>query len=576
MELQVALYFVIGIVVIVGAGVFGKKLGIATPLVLIIAGAALSFIPDAPEGVPGELVLLVLLPPILYASAITVPAIDLRRNAPSIGVLSVFLVIATTFITGLLLFTVFPQLSLAGAIAVGAVVSPTDAVAATAIAKRFGLPPRLVTILEGESLVNDATALVLLRSAIAATAATVTFWDALGDFAFAVLVAIAVGLVVGFVTVWVRSRVNDPLLDTAISFAVPFLAFLPAEQLGASGVIAVVTVGLYSGYHAPRHFTPQARATERTNWRSVQFLLENGVFLLMGLELTNIVGKVRQDDLSVPTAIGLGLLLTLVLIATRYLFVGPLVLILRAQERRAARRHVRFQEFVDKMPTIEEKSQRVTKRLGRVRQAIERRSNDLRELQAEGLDWRGGVILGWSGMRGVVTLAAAQSLPDDIPYRDQLVLIAFTVAATTLLLQGGTLPTMIRLLKVQGSDASADRRELASLLEELNDAGQEVLEAPEDSNGEPIDPSVVEQVRRDTGLGSRVMREQAEADGDPELLSKSPQTRYRMLRYEVLRAEREALLLARSTGRYPSRILLRAQSMLDIEETRLGQFDEPS
>lgn len=574
MELQLGLFLVIGLVTIVAAGVFGKKLGIATPLVLIVVGAIFSFIPGAPVNVPAELILLGLLPPILYSSAIALPVVDFRRNFASIGALSVLLVVATTFVTGILLWAVFPALSLPAAFAVGAVISPTDAVAATAVAKRFGLPPRLVTILEGEGLVNDATALVLLRSAIAATAATITFWDAVGDFAFAVLVAIAFGLVVGFVTVWVRSRLRDPLLDTAISFAVPFLAFIPAEVVGASGVIAVVAAGLYSGHHGARRFSPQVRATERTNWRTIQFLLENGVFLLMGLELSYVLGTVEEDDLSVMQAVLLGLLITLVLIVIRFVFVGPLLVVLRSQERRAARVQERYRAMLDRVPDVETLSKRVAKRVENAHKNLQRRDNDLRSLQAQGLGWRGGVILGWSGMRGVVTLAAAQSLPDTTPYRAQLILIAFTVAIATVLLQGGTLPWLIRLTGVQGTNETADRRELASLLDELNEAGLEVLESPVAEDGEPIDPDVVERVRHDTLLGAQATWERVDSEGDAERIANSPQRRYRELRRAVLRAEREALLEARSAGSYPSRILQRAQAMLDLEEARLEQFED--
>jgi NhaP-type Na+/H+ or K+/H+ antiporter len=574
MELQLGLFLVIGLVTIVAAGVFSKKLGIATPLVLIVIGAIFSFIPGAPVNVPGELILLGLLPPILYSSAIALPVVDFRRNFASIGALSVLLVVATTFVTGILLWAVFPALSLPAAIAVGAVISPTDAVAATAVAKRFGLPPRLVTILEGEGLVNDATALVLLRSAIAATAATVTFWGTVGDFAFAVAVAIACGLVVGFVTVWVRSRLRDPLLDTAISFAVPFLAFIPAEVVGASGVIAVVAAGLYSGHHGARRFSPQVRATERTNWRTIQFLLENGVFLLMGLELSYVLGTVEEDDLSVMQAVLLGLLVTLVLIVIRFVFVAPLLVVLRRQERRAARVQERYRAMLDRVPDIETLSKRVARRVENAHKNLQRRDNDLRSLQAQGLGWRGGVILGWSGMRGVVTLAAAQSLPDGTPYRAQLILIAFTVAITTLLLQGGTLPWLIRLTGIQGTNETADRRELASLLDELNEAGLEVLESPVADDGELIDPDVVERVRHDTLLGAQATWERVDSEGDAERIANSPQRRYRELRRAVLWAEREALLEARSAGSYSSRILQRAQAMLDLEEARLEQFDD--
>src|SRR6187431_3396053 len=174
MELmEIALFGVIALITIVGAGYFSKRLGIAAPLILILIGIGFSYIPGAPTTVPHEIILFGLLPPILYAAAIQVPVVDFRRNLSSITVLSVLLVLVTAFVTGWILFTIFPALSLAGGIAIGAVISPTDAVAATALGKKFGLPARLVTILEGESLVNDATALVLLRSAIAATAASV-------------------------------------------------------------------------------------------------------------------------------------------------------------------------------------------------------------------------------------------------------------------------------------------------------------------------------------------------------------------------------------------------------------------
>ena len=195
------------------AGAFSKKLGVAAPLILIVVGVGFSFIPGAPVVVPHEVILLGLLPPILYSAALTVPVIDFRRNLTSISLLSVALVIVTAGITGFILYLLFPQLSLAAGIAIGAVISPTDAVAATALGKRLGLPPRLVTILEGEGLVNDATALVLLRSAVAATAASVAFWDVVGDFVFAAAVALAIGLVVGWVTVLVRSRLRDSVLD---------------------------------------------------------------------------------------------------------------------------------------------------------------------------------------------------------------------------------------------------------------------------------------------------------------------------------------------------------------------------
>ena len=311
-----ALVAIGGIVAIVGAAALAPKLGIAAPLLLVVVGVGYSFIPGVPQiEIEPEWILAGVLPPLLYAAAINVPIVDFRRNFTAIAGLSVLLVIASAFLTGFVLFALLPDLDFAAALALGAVISPTDVVAATSIGKRLGLPPRLLTILEGEGLVNDATALVLLKAALAAVALAAqgiefNAWTAIWDFGFAVVVAIAIGLAVGIIAVWVRRKLNNPMLDTAISFAVPFIAFLPAEQLGASGVIAVVTVGLYSGHQSARQFSAQSRISERLNWRTVQFVIENGVFLLMGAQISGIIAGVHADDLSVDQAIYYGLLVT--------------------------------------------------------------------------------------------------------------------------------------------------------------------------------------------------------------------------------------------------------------------------
>ena len=582
--IRLLLLGVVALVTIVAAGAFSKKLGVAAPLILIVVGFGFSFIPGAPVHVPHEIILIGLLPPILYSAAINVPVVDFRRNLTSISALSVVLVVVTAGVTGYVLFLLFPNLSLAAGIAIGAVISPTDAVAATALGKKLGLPPRLIAILEGESLVNDATALVLLRSAVAATAGTFAFWDIVGDFAFAVLVAVAIGLVVGFVTVWVRSKLKDSMLDTAISFAVPFIAFLPAEFLHASGVLAVVVAGLYSGHHGAKRFSAQARISERLNWRTVQFVLENGVFLLMGVQISFLIEDTQRFDLSADKAVYIGFGMTLLVLIIRFAFLGPLVLLLRRRdavnERQARRWGVlvsRMRDRIEAAPELAE-NERVQRRSARIEKSHARRKADVNELRKEGLGWRGGVVLGWSGMRGVVTLAAAQSLPEGTPYRPQLVLIAFTVAVTTLLVQGGTLPWLIRITGIRGTDKAADRRELAALLDEIGEAGLHALENPEFElpDGEKIDQAVVERVRSDTLLAAESAWERADHGAGDAGLTHSPQRQYRALRREVLQAEREALLEAKSEGSYPSRILSRAQAMIDLEETRLEQMDNPS
>lgn len=575
-----ALVAIAGIVAIVAAAAWGPKLGVAAPLILVVLGVGYSLIPGVPPiEIEPDIILLGVLPPLLYAAAITVPIVDFRRNLSTISVLSVILVVASALATGFVLFVLLPDLNLAAAIALGAVISPTDVVAATSIAKRMGLPARLVSILEGEGLVNDATALVLLRTAIAATAATasgadIIAWNAIGQFFYAVLVAIAIGVAVGVAAVWVRKRLDNPMLDTAISFAVPFIAFIPAEELHGSGVISVVAAGLYSGHQSAKAFSAQSRISERFNWRTLQFVLENGVFLLMGAQIATIINDVREDELPVHQAVQLGLLMTAILIVIRYIFVWPLVFLMRRQAQRADERESMLARALLRVQGMAGRGDRFERRRAGFERRIDRRRNDLAQLQAEGLGWRGGIVLGWAGMRGVVTLAAAQSLPRSTPYYEQLVLIAFTVAIVTLLLQGGTLPWIIRWTGIRGSDRVADRRELAALLEEMSTAGVEVLDRDEVTiEGVEVDSAVVQRVREDTLLAAQSAWERAKHADQEDGLADSPHQQYRSLRREVLAAERTVLLDARSRGAYPSRILQRAQSLLDLEEARLQQID---
>ncbi|WP_291049015.1 sodium:proton antiporter [Herbiconiux sp.] len=532
---------VVCLIILVGVSALAPKLRLATPILLVVIGIGISLIPGVPPiHVPSEIILAGVLPPLLYSSAINLPLVDFRRNVGSIAVLSVLLVIVSALITGFLLYMILPDLNLAAAIALGAVISPTDAVAATSIGKRLGLPPRLVAVLEGESLVNDASALVLLRTAIAASAGAVAmsgFGGVAVDFGYSSVVAAAVGLVVGIVTVFFRAKLTDSVLTTAVSFVIPFIAYIPAEAIGASGVLAVVVAGLYTGHQGARYFSASTRISERLNWRTIQFLLENGVFLLMGLEIKDIVVDAVQQsdrgaaDLDAIGAVLLGLLAAAVLFVIRFLFVGPL---LAAQRLRAHRKDPE---------SIEAK---------------------------EATGWRGGLVLTWAGMRGVVTVAAAQSLPESTPYRSQLILIAFTVSIVTLIAQGGTLPWIIRLTKLRGVDEAADHAEFAQLVDELRSAGLQVLESPALSlpSGDVVDESVVDRVRSDADLRSESAWERAHS---AEAEGVAPHRQYRILRLEVLKAERVALLDARGRGVYASRILVRAQVMLDQEESRLQQ-----
>lgn len=564
---------VAGIATLVAVTLLARRIRVATPLVLVLVGVGVSFLPGVPPvEVPPELILAGVLPPLLYGAAVTVPLVDFRRNLRTIVSLSVVLVLVSAGGIGLLIYALFPDLSFAGALALGAVVSPPDAVAATSIARRLGLPPRLVTVLEGEGLVNDATALVLLRTSIAAVGATIDLWQAAGGFLLSAVGALAVGIAVGALTTEIRRRLDDPVLDTAISFAVPFVAFIPAEEVGASGVLAVVAAGIWSGHRSASTLSAQSRINERLNWRTALFVLENGVFLVMGLELRDILDEVHEADLGVGRAVLYGILTLTVLTLIRFAFLVPLLLGLRRHEQRAADRARRVGHWLERLRRARG-DDRPSRRERRAARILQRRRADIEALRSQGLGWRGGLVLGWAGMRGVVTLAAAQSLPSGTPYRAQLVLIAFTVAIASLLVNGGTLPAVIRLSGIRGSDEVEDERDLAELVSELADAGIRALDegARGLPDGQEVDPEVVERVRRDTALRAEWASERAEAMAADDDAPLTPRATYLLLRRHVLDAERQALLEARGSGTRPSRVLARAQRMLDHEEARLGR-----
>ncbi|GAA4526643.1 sodium:proton antiporter [Brachybacterium paraconglomeratum] len=560
---QLELVAVVGVLLIVASSYFAGKFGVATPIVLVLLGLGLSFLPGMPPIAPDPaLILAGVLPPLLYSAAVNMPVVDFRRDLRTIGALSVVLVLVSAFGTGALLWWIFPDLGIAAAIAVGAVISPPDAVAATTIGKRLGLPPRLLTILEGEGLVNDATALVLLRTAVAATAGAFSFWQAAGDFAYAVVIAVVIGGFVGVLAVRVRSRIDQPALTTAISFVVPFIAFLPAEALGASGVLAVVAAGLATGAGGVRRLSVQGRTAERLNWLTIQLLLENGVFLLMGLQLRTLVADVRSAGLSVTDSVWIGIAMVLALAVIRTVFVVPVVLAARRRRSGHLEKARRFEEILDQVSQDDRLPQHP--RRARIERWLQRHQADARFYAGNGLGLRGGAVIAWAGMRGVVTLAAVQSLPLDFPYRSQLVLLAFVVAVVTLVGQGGTLPLLIRVLGIRGTDEEQAQRELSLLLGELREASAvQVLDNPDlrRRGGEPFDSAVLEKFRR---LHSRTQEPQPAGVQEP-LKAQLPE-----LSQLLLEVQQDALNEARSIGAYDSHTIARAQRMLDAGTARRG------
>ncbi|GMA32849.1 cation:proton antiporter [Litorihabitans aurantiacus] len=476
---------VAGLLAIAWAASVGPRLRIASPLILVVLGIAISVLPVTPEiEVDPEWILAGVLPPLLYAAAVAMPAMDFRRDFRAISGMSVALVAVSAVALGFLFHALIPGLPLAAGIALGAIVSPTDAVA-TSIVRRVGVAPRITAVLQGESLLNDATALALLRSAVAVSVlagVTTTAGDVVGDFARSVVIAVAVGWLVGWLNLRVRARVSDPGVNTVISFAVPFVASIPVELLDASGLVAAVVAGLVTGHGAPRWLSPGHRASDVQTWRVVELVLEGAIFLLMGLELSAILNQVQGSSGGVGLAVGVGLLGLLAALVVRAGYVALLVRLLNRHGRRSGDLRVwleRKEQEVAAMVAGADDGE-TPRRLGAVRRRIARKRHDLDYYDAAPLGWREGGVLTWAGMRGVVTLVAAQTLPTTVPNRHLLVLIAFVVAATSLLVQGGTLAMVVRWLRPAMPDpgeVAAERTRLADHL--LRASVAELAEAPD-------------------------------------------------------------------------------------------------
>lgn len=567
--MDLTLLAVLALVVIVLASVLSPRIGIAAPLLLLGAGYLLALVPGVPRIEPDpELILAGVLPPLLYAASVNMPAMDFRRDLKSIGWLSIVVVISSALAIGVVVDQFVPGLGFAEGVALGAIVSPTDAVA-TSIVKRTGVAPRLVTVLEGESMINDASALVLLRSAVAAMGVSVSVLDVTIDFIAAIGIAALIGLVVGAVSVAVRARLHDATINTAISFAVPFIAYAPAEHFGASGLVAVVTTGLVTGYWGASVLRAQDRLAESVNWRTIAFLLEGGVFLLMGLEVGPLVDNFRDDDGDFGRVAALSAMCLAILLVVRALYVVVLLWSLLNDRKDMALAEPRMSRVRDYLASDESKAL-PERRLRRIHQMVARREADMKFYEDERLDRRAGAILVWAGMRGSVTLAAAQTLPTDVAQRELLILVAFTVAVVSLLLQGGTLAWVVRRL-----GAEADRREmtlqqLTTLSEMLAEvAASRCAEAVDQGlHGRPVEELVVDQVRDDSHL-DRTTR-WAGKDGDK---SRERLHDYVELRRAVLADQREALIDARSSGRFDSEILGQMLRRVDAGDMAIDRLE---
>lgn len=502
-----------------------RKLVIPYPILLVVGGLVLVFVPGLPTvRLDPDLVFLFFLPPILWAAAYFTSWRDFRVNLRPIALLAVGLVLATTATVATVAHGLLPGLGWAGAIVLGAIVSPPDAVSATAVGKQLRMPRRTITILEGESLVNDATALVLYRAAlIAVVNGTFELTDTLLDFVLAACVGIAVGFAVGIVTRWALRLAGDSFSETAITLLAPYIAWVLAGLAHASPVLACVAGGLYIRRHFSAIVAPVTRIQARAVWDLLVFVLNGLIFILIGLQLGPLRDAIPPSELGPLTV--KGALVSAAAIAVRLIWVPVAAWVPRFLSASLRAR--------DPMP-----------------------------------HWSILFLIGWTGMRGIVSLAAALALPlttavgKPFPFRAEIILIAFMVILVTLVLQGLSLPLLIRVLNL-GEDSSIEHEERQAR-ERAASAALAVLDevALEDW---PV-PDHIEQLR--IHYGRRRLR-YADVDAPTEC-TKEVAEAFRRLRHETLTAERLSVIDLRNEGVIGDEILHRLEQELDVEAVRIG------
>lgn len=495
--------------------------GVAEPIVLLVGGIALGLVPGLPEiELEPDLVFLLFLPPILFSAAYFTPIRDFRANAGSILLLAIGLVLFTTVVVGLVAHALVPGLSLAAALTLGAIVAPPDAVAATSVFKRLGVPRKVVTILEGESLINDASSLIAYRAAASVALGVATFSLAESSIAFLVVGfgGIAVGIICGAIVTRAVDRTGDPILEIIVSLIAPMAAYLAAELIGVSGVLAVVTAGLIMGRRAARVFSAEARLMGLGVWRTVIWAINAFVFLLIGLQLPAIL-----DDLTsyAPMELlGLGVAISLTVILTRIVWVFPGVYLPRRLSRTIRER--------EPAPPL-----------------------------------RAVFIVSWAGMRGVVSLAAALALASDFPQRGMILFLTFCVILATLVGQGLTLPWLIRRLGVTAStdlETEEAHARLAAVEAALRRLDALALDYP--GHLELIDQLRMEYDHEASHVWPH--------DGDEPDESAREQIDHRAIRSAVILAEREAVIRLRDEGVINDETLRRIERDLDLEAVRAG------
>jgi len=523
-----------------------RRYGWPAPLVLVAVGLAVSAIPGFPEvQIDSDVVLSVALPPLLYSAALRCSYTGFRASLGAITALGVGLVAVTTLAVGLVAYALVPDMPLAVAFVLGAVVAPPDAVAATAIGRRLGLPRRVVMVLTGESLINDGTALTLYKVALAAALGSASGWLAgFGVFAWTTTAGVALGIGIGWIVYRVRRRVADPVLGTVFGLVAPFVAYLVGEEIGASGVLAVVAAGLFVGYRLPR-LGAASRLQEEPVWEALDALLEAIVFGLIGIQLRFVVETVVDSPYGLGrVAIG-GVIVLVVAIVVRIVYVYGLGGWVKLRKRRG---------HLATFPRPEPKSL---------------------------------AVVSWAGMRGVVTLAVAAAIPltldDGSPFPDRAVvqLVAFIVTIGTLLVQGLTLPWLIRRLGASDPgererDAEAEARLYAVTTDAALARLAELRSAARGAESELYD-RIDSVVRAQGGAAAATARARiAETVAEDAERAVDPGVRDRLelevtrVRQELLDAQRRALLRVRDDGEVDEDVIRQVLHWLDLEEAALG------
>jgi CPA1 family monovalent cation:H+ antiporter len=498
-----------------------RVIDVPYPIMLVVGGSLVGFAPGVPEvELEPDLVLLIFLPPLLFNAAYFTSLRDLKADMRAITLSAIGLVLLTTCAVAVVAHAAIDGLPWAAAFALGAIVSPTDPLAATTIARRLGVPRRMTAIVEGESLVNDGTALVLYRTAVVSVGASFDLLDVTWDVIVNVAGGIAVGVVAGLLLVEVFKRVvGDDVVGVVLSLAAGFIGYVPAEEIGVSGVLAAVFVGLIVGRSSTSISTAASRLRGYAFWEVFVFLLNAVLFVLVGLQLPGIL---EDQDRSALELLALAVLVSAVVIGTRLVWGHTMPYVIRALDRRPSQ---------------------VARRMG----------------------WRARTVSGWSGLRGAVSLAAALALPAGFPERDLLIFLTLAVIFATLVLQGLTLPWLIRRLGVR-DDGLAEREELHARKEaaqaavaHLHSLGDEEW-AREDT------------VQRMLGLYEfrhRRLRQRAGVtDADDEDLDARSHDYQRMVR-EVLEAQRRRIVELRDEGAISDDVLHALERELDLEDQRL-------